>query len=88
MNYSFEVLSNQIVYIGNFTPDLSFDLEYIYWGIAKVENNFENDKKLLTETIKENIKNFNFASSVPQKLGKIKKLKYSPGSPGTNNFIY
>jgi hypothetical protein len=87
VNYSFEVLSNQVVYLGNFTPNLSFDVEYIYWGIAKVENNAIDDRKFLIENI-EDLKNFDFVSHIPEKLGKIKKLKYSPASPGSNAIIY
>ena len=83
LNYSFEVLPGKIIYLGNFTPNISFDVEYIYWGIADIKNDFEKDKKEFLNKFSD-FKAFEFQESVPEKLGKIKRLKYSPGSPHTN----
>ncbi len=83
LNYIFEAKPGKIIYLGNFTPNISFDVEYIYWGIASIKDSFEEDKALF-------IKNYSFPDSWEienlslEKLGKIKKLKYSPASPSTN----
>ncbi|MGC8764575.1 MAG: hypothetical protein ACP5QT_01645 [Brevinematia bacterium] len=83
VNYPFEAISGKILYLGNFTPIISFDVEYIYWGISDVKNNSEIDRNHFIKKFS-GFENFDFKEAVPEKLGRVKKLKYCPGSPNTN----
>ncbi|MCX7820078.1 MAG: hypothetical protein N2258_00185 [Brevinematales bacterium] len=79
VNYYFEAKENTIYYIGKLIPNISFDVEYIYWGISEVVDNFEDDKLILKTN--NNLETYNITNLTPKKFGKIKKLKYSPATP-------
>ncbi len=78
----FYIKENEILYFGNFENIISYDIEYIYWGIARINDHFEEDIKILTNK-------YPFFSNYEinkylLNATKIKKLKYSPASIGTN----
>jgi len=45
--FSFDIKKESVSYLGSFVPNISFDVEYIYWGIVAITNNFEADKSFL-----------------------------------------
>lgn len=78
-NFTLNIKGNTVYYIGKFIPVLSFDVEYIYWGISQVSDDFDKDI-LLLKKIKE-LENFEITNITLHNIEKIKKLKYSPASP-------
>ncbi len=79
INFSLNVKENTIYYLGKFIPVLSFDVEYIYWGISQISDNLDKDIVLLKKI--NQIENFEITNITLYNIGKIKKLKYSPASP-------